>query len=285
MGQKCCFEVKQKTRQKNNRKIIDSTMLEGNENFSKELKSICKIKTRTKYSSGFFLKFDLDNNNLFYCLMSNEHIIDKEMIQNNEEIEISYDINQKNIIVLNKNRYIKSFTNINFDITVVQILPRDAIKDDYFLLPEYNINQIVKKTLVNNLIVIPRNSDEKCQKQENREIKSIENNDFACLTNTRLELQENPNILKGSIGLLGMQRKEDIENNEKYDDFINNMLDIIKNDLILKNNIDSFNHKEIEIKDEVKEDNKNENIDYIINENKIIKKIFMVDPEDNYCNP
>ena len=48
-------------------------------------------------------------------------------------------------------------------------------------------------------------------------------------------------------------------------------MDIIKkNDLILKNNIDSFNHKEIEIKDEI--------INYIINENKIIKKIFLIDP-------
>ena len=42
------------------------------------------------------------------------------------------------------------------------------------------------------------------------------------------------------------------------------------NDLILKNKIDSFNHKEIEIKDEI--------INYIINENKIIKKIFLIDP-------
>ena len=47
-------------------------------------------------------------------------------------------------------------------------------------------------------------------------------------------------------------------------------MDIIKNDLILKNKIDSFNHKEIEIKDEI--------INYIINENKIIKKIFLIDP-------
>ena len=67
-----------------------------------------------------------------------------------------------------------------------------------------------------------------------------------------------------------MQRNEDIENDEKYDDFIHNILDIIKNDLILKNKIDSFNHKEIEIKDEI--------INYIINENKIIKKIFLIDP-------
>ena len=67
-----------------------------------------------------------------------------------------------------------------------------------------------------------------------------------------------------------MQRKEDIENDEKYGDFIHNILDIIKNDLILKNKIDSFNHKEIEIKDEI--------INYIINENKIIKKIFLIDP-------
>ena len=63
-----------------------------------------------------------------------------------------------------------------------------------------------------------------------------------------------------------MQRNEDIENDEKYDDFIHNILDIIKNDLILKNKIDSFNHKKIEIKDEI--------INYIINENKIIKKYF-----------
>ena len=88
------------------------------------------------HGSGFFLKYKIDDIN-FLCLISNEHIITKDMIKNNDTINIYYNNEFENIeIQLNVNeRYIKDFTDINIDATVVQILPKDNIYEIIFYLP------------------------------------------------------------------------------------------------------------------------------------------------------
>ena len=71
------------------------------------IKSICKIiypkKEGSGKSTGFFIKLFLDNEPLF-CLMTCEHIITNEIIENNKTIEVYYDNQKKRIkIELNKN--------------------------------------------------------------------------------------------------------------------------------------------------------------------------------------
>ena len=63
-------------------------------------KSICKIKIETLLGTiigtGFLLKFNIDLE-MFYCLVSNEHVIKNDIIQNNNNIiYISYDNEFKN---------------------------------------------------------------------------------------------------------------------------------------------------------------------------------------------
>jgi len=80
-----------KTKNKNDR-IIEcilptSSLFEKIDlHLSNVTKSICKIKIDTKsetiIGTGFLLKFYIDQE-LFYCLMSNEHIIKNNIIQNN----------------------------------------------------------------------------------------------------------------------------------------------------------------------------------------------------------
>ena len=79
-------------------------------------------------------------NNPFYCLISNEHVIKEQMIKSKEYISIFYDFEKINIqIKLNKEeRYILSFTFLNIDVTLVEILPKDNIYDFYFCLPNKN---------------------------------------------------------------------------------------------------------------------------------------------------
>jgi len=122
-------------------------------------KSICKIKieikSKTIIGTGFLLKFYIDQE-LFYCLISNEHIIKNDIIKNNNNIiYIFYDNENKytSIKFGNKKRYIKSFIDNELDITVVEILDEDNISKDYFLFPErgYKINN----KLINNNIYIP----------------------------------------------------------------------------------------------------------------------------------
>ena len=96
-------------------------------------KSVCKIITKeNNHGSGFFIKINNDNRKNYF-LMTNAHIVTKEKIEANEEIEIKYNYNKKLIkINLDKNkRYIKCFDDL--DITLIEIIPIDKIKEKYFL--------------------------------------------------------------------------------------------------------------------------------------------------------
>ena len=105
-------------------------------------KAVCKIKLEAiiennlvaKIGSGFFLKFLVDYE-IFYCLVSNKHILSKDKINNNM-IYIFYDNELKGAnIELDKNkRYIKSFKDL--DITIVEIKEEDNISKDCFLFTE-----------------------------------------------------------------------------------------------------------------------------------------------------
>ena len=76
--------------------------------------------------------------------MTNEHIIEEEMIENGETISFSYDIEKESRTIKLENRVIKHFNNKEKDVsdrldaTVVQILPEDGIGKEYFLFPNYN---------------------------------------------------------------------------------------------------------------------------------------------------
>ena len=120
-------------------------------------KSICKIKIKIgaeegKLGTGFLLKCKIDQE-CFYCLMSNEHVISKNIMLNKSLIYIYYDSEFKvaNLKLVEKERYIKNFRDIGFDITVVEILDKDGISKDYFLYPE---REITYDKLINSQIYI-----------------------------------------------------------------------------------------------------------------------------------
>ena len=70
--------------------------------------------------------------------MTNEHVIDKETIESSKKIEIFYDNEfKRKEIDLNKNeRFIRDYKYMNIDLTVVEIIDKDNIHEDYFLLPD-----------------------------------------------------------------------------------------------------------------------------------------------------
>ena len=129
---------------------IDNSELKPlDKNIIKVSPSVCKIIINKYNGSGFFIKLNI-NDNILLCLMTNEHVIKREMIENKENIEIKYDCEFKGIkINLDKTkRIIKDFIDINIDATIVEILPEDNIEEHYFLEPE--INNI--KNLINHPI-------------------------------------------------------------------------------------------------------------------------------------
>ena len=112
------------------------------------IKSVCKIEVSDGRGSGFLIKFK-KNKKDFYCLMTNEHVVDQEKINNKEKITIYYDCEiEKREIILDKNkRYINEYTDNNLDITIIQILKEDNINKKYFLLPNNNINNYINKKI------------------------------------------------------------------------------------------------------------------------------------------
>ena len=117
--------------------IEDSPMITINKYIYTVSPSICKIKCLNRKGTGFFIKIKKSNEEELYCLMTNEHVLTKEIVESKENIQIFYDHeSEEKIINLNKyKRFIKEFTEMDIDIIVIQILNEDNIDKKYFLSP------------------------------------------------------------------------------------------------------------------------------------------------------
>jgi len=102
-------------------------------------------------ASGFFLQLKRNNKN-FYCLMTNAHVVNEDMIKNKEKIKIKYDIEEKELnLELNEEERIIINCNEGFayDISIIEIIPKDEIKDKtYFLEPNTDdYNNFIEKEI------------------------------------------------------------------------------------------------------------------------------------------
>ena len=127
--------------------IQEEALIKGNQliqiplNLLKTFKSLCKIEYKekigeeykNKIGSGFLIKLEKRNED-FFCLITNEHIISKDMIKKREKIIFYFDREEKeNEIYLNRDeRIIKDFINMDIDATFIEILPGDNIKKKIF---------------------------------------------------------------------------------------------------------------------------------------------------------
>ena len=203
-------------------------------------KSICKIKIETILGiilgTGFLLKFKIEQE-LFYCLITNENVIKKYIIQNNNNIiYIIYDNEFKcaKIKLGSSQRYIKSFTDIHLDITVVEILDEDNISKDYFLFPENET--IINNRLINNMIYIPQYMERKELIYINGKIKDISKYEFTYLANKEKGSSGSPIFLENSIKVLGIHKEDNIYKTENYGNFIYPAINIIENEIKKKRN-------------------------------------------------
>ena len=73
--------------------------------------------------SGFFFKQNIPSikYNNKYFLMTNNHILNKDFLNNNTQLEIEYKNNKKIIPLNNRIKY----TNEELDFTIIEILPTD----------------------------------------------------------------------------------------------------------------------------------------------------------------
>ncbi len=194
-------------------------------------RSVCKIISTFGLGTGFFIKIDLKNESYYY-LMTNEHVVTREMIEKKEEIEIKYE-NQRQTLIINldsKERIIKDFLYLNIDLIIIQILPKDKINDCYFLLPnlEYlnGYDQFVDKEVYILQYAQGGNLQFSVAK-----IKSINlySNEFTHLSSTAKGSSGSPIIIKGSTFVLGIHKQTNPKEKENYGNFIGPVIDALKN--------------------------------------------------------
>ena len=201
---------------------------EINKCFQKVCKSICKIVISNKIDSGFLIKL-YRGNNPFYCLMTNEHAITKEMIELKETIEIYYDNGniRKEIKIDTEERYIKDYKNLEIDALIIEILEKDNINKDYFLLPDLEyINGY--ENYINKEIYIPQYSEGGDLNYAKGKIKEINNYEFSHLSNSKKNSSGNPIFIKGSIKVIGISKQSVENNSENYGNFIGSIIELLK---------------------------------------------------------
>jgi hypothetical protein len=201
-------------------------------------KSICKIEckigTSINLSSGFLIKFFKGEKD-FFCLMTNEHVITKELINQKKTIFLYYNYESKvKEIQLNpEERYIKDFTEIGIDATVVEIIFKDNIEQDYFLLPciEYmnTFNELLNKEI--SIIQFPLGGK---LSYSNGTIVKFNKYEFTHDAGTQSGSSGSPAFLKDNIRVIGIHKGRGKDNSENYGDFIGPIFNYFKNELKYK---------------------------------------------------
>jgi len=202
-------------------------------------KALCFVRTPNTLGSGFLIKLFKGDQN-FFCLITCEHVITREMVNQRAKINFFYDsLNRKSIqIILNpEERIIKDFRNhhdIKYDIDaiVIEILPKDNISSEFFLEPDIN-NIYNFKNLENKEIAIVRYPKSKLSYAYGT-IKEIyeTRNHFVYFADTEEGLSGSPIFLKNSIQVIGIH-KEGISN-ENYGEFIGPIFEYFKNFTVKK---------------------------------------------------
>ena len=109
-------------------------------------KCLCQIILKNNRGTGFFCEFPVPNKNgNAYALITNNHIINEEVLQEGIPINIGIDNNRENRIISIKNDR-KVYTNRETDITIIEIIEKDGITN--FLKLDENIynSDILKKS-------------------------------------------------------------------------------------------------------------------------------------------
>ena len=107
-------------------------------------KAICQIKIENIQATGFFCRIPFpDKNNMLPVLITNNHIINGQLLYQNDATILLKIKDESQIIQLCLNNRIK-YTNEKFDITIIEIQKNDSI-NDYL-----ELDDIINKDIFNN---------------------------------------------------------------------------------------------------------------------------------------
>ena len=126
-----------------------------NDLLEKAQNSICKIEYIGEKGIGFFFQQNIPTIKYSnkYFLMTNNHVLNNDFINNNTQLIIEYK-NKKRIIPLN-NRI--KYTNEKLDFTIIEILSTDSIFPEikyFFTIDNYIMNNNSESMYLNQDILI-----------------------------------------------------------------------------------------------------------------------------------
>ena len=203
--------------------IKDRLIKKVDMNLYEVINSICKIIYNNNVGTGFLIKLYKDEKKL-NCLMTNEHIITKDMIESYKLINIFYKNEKKWIkIKLDKNkRYIKY--DMDLDITIIEIIPEDEVKEKYFLLP--NINNDVN--YINEDIYIPQYPNGENLSYSEGKIKDINKYELIYDASTTSGSSGSPILLKNTTKVIGIHKQGSIKKSENYGTLIYSFIQLLQ---------------------------------------------------------
>ena len=179
-------------------------------NLNEVCKSVCKIIYKNNYGTGFFVKLYKNEKELL-CLMTNEHVIKKDMIESKEIIDVKYNCEKKWIKIKldEKERFIKY--NKEMDFSIIEIKTDDKIKEKYFLLP--NINNI---DYINKDIYIVQFPEGKNLSYSVGKIKDIVDFEIIYDASTKTGSSGSPILLKNTTEVIGIHKQGSSKRKENY---------------------------------------------------------------------
>ena len=260
--------------------------------YNESAKGVCKliIKELYKNATGFFLT-DVSGNKF---LVTNNHVISKDIVDSNMTIIIEIYNKQKYELKLNKNqRDIKTYEN-PIDITIIRINDlNDLCSNIKFLSVDLNYKMGYHKYINRDIYLLgyPYGKNVECSSGK---IKDIINNELKHNCNTDSGSSGSPIILVSNSTVIGIHKAGIIKENINIGTFLGFIFN--KDDNILNNNINTnnilrnYNKNIIQLKSNNKKldnnnlINSNKNIIYknnINNDNYIISEIYIKKDEVN----
>jgi len=214
-------------------------------------KGTVKIEFNDWKASGFFLKFQR-NKKPFHCLLTNQHVITPDMVNNKETITIKYDNENKELkLKLNPTKRIivcfKDFYKL--DVTLVEIIKDDKIKEDFYLSPKVNYNYSFKDFCGKDIQIVQYPGGNDLSYSEGKITRLYNNNEniFYHNSSTQQGSSGGPIVLKGEYTVLAIHKGTNSEENVGI--FIKNIVEIMKN-YSKKNS--NFKNKNINIRNSLK---------------------------------
>ena len=210
--------------------------LKSSEKIIKQMKNyVCKINLKDgSKGTGFFCKIPF-NNTFLTVLITNNHVIDENILEKEKKISIS--INGKDELIELENR--KTYTNKVYDTTIIEIKNKDGIEIDDKILANISNDPYIKKSIY----IIQYEGNEEEVSVSYGILKNIDksnNYTFHHLCSTEKGSSGSPILNIKNNKIIGIH-KEAYKNNSNRGTFLNYPIQEFINNILIEEFMNKYN--------------------------------------------